>query len=70
MQEHIGRVFTKQQMDEKYKTANTGNIIQYFLQTWQKPNANPKLLTVSLHKNQAILEFTRWWSTNYIHFKP
>ena len=62
-------VFTEQQMDEKYKTANTGHIIQYFLQTWQKPNSNPKLLTVSLHKNQAIKEFIRWWSTNHIHFR-
>jgi hypothetical protein len=62
-------LFTEQQMDEKYKTANTGNIIQYFLQTWQKPNSNPKLLTVSLHKNQAIKAFTNWWSENYIHFK-
>ena len=63
-------MFTEQQLDEKYKTANTGNIIQYFLQTWQKPNANPKLLTVGLHKSQALKEFKLWWSTNHIHFRP
>lgn len=63
-------IFTEQQMDVKYKTANTGNIIQYFLQTWKKTNSNPKLLTVSLHKAQAIKEFNRWWSTNYINFRP
>ena len=63
-------MFTEQQLDEKYKTANTGNIIQYFLQTWRKPNSNPKLLTVSLHKSRALQEFTSWWSKNYIHFTP
>ena len=63
-------MFTEQQLDEKYKTANTGNIIQYFLQTWQKPTANPKLLTVGLHKSRALEEFKRWWFTNHIHFRP
>jgi len=63
-------MLTEQQLDEKYKTANTGNIIQYFLQTWRKPNSNPKLLTVSLHKSRALQEFTSWWSKNYIHFTP
>jgi hypothetical protein len=63
-------MFTEQQMDEKYKASNTGNIIQYFLQTWQKPNTNPKLLTVGLHKSRALQEFKRWWSTNHNHFIP
>ena len=62
-------LFTEQQMDEKYKTANTGNIIQYFLQTWKKPNANPKLLTVSLHKGRILQEFINWWSKNHIYFR-
>lgn len=61
-------IFTEAQMDEKYKTAITGNIIQYFLQTWQKPNSNPRLLTVGLHKSQAIKEFINWWTTNRIYF--
>lgn len=63
-------MFTQEQLDEKYKIANTMNIIKYFLQTWQKPNTNPKLLTSSLHKGRALQEFTRWWSTNHMYFSP
>jgi hypothetical protein len=63
-------MFTQEQLDEKYKIANTMNIIKYFLQTWQKPNTNPKLLTSSLHKGRALQEFIRWWSINHIHFSP
>lgn len=61
-------VFTEKQMDDKYKSATTINIVQYFLQTWQKPNPNPKLLTTSLHKGQVIKEFISWWNSNHIHF--
>lgn len=63
-------IFTEQQMDEKYKTAITSSIIQYFIQTWQKPNSNPKLLTASFHKGQVIKEFMSWWTANYVHFIP
>lgn len=63
-------LFTEKQMDEKYKTANTAKVIQYFVQIWQKPNPNPKLLTGSFHKSQVIKELIGWWSTNHIHFMP
>ena len=63
-------IFTEQQLDEKYKTAITSSIIQYFIQTWQKPNPNPKLLTASFHKGQVIKEFMTWWTANYVHFMP
>lgn len=62
--------FTEQQLDDKYRTGKTGNIIQFFLQTWQKPNPNPKLLTSSLHKGNAIKEFINWWNANHKHFNP
>jgi hypothetical protein len=60
--------FTEKQLDDKYKTANTSQIIQYFFQVWQKPNPNPRLLTNSFYKGQILKEFTSWWSTNHIHF--
>ena len=62
--------FTEQQLNEKYKLAKTHDIVQYFLQTWQKPNPNPKLLTNSFHKNYIIKDFGSWINTNYIHFNP
>ena len=61
-------IFTEQQMDEKYKTAKMSSIVQYFVQIWQRPNPNPKLLTVNFHKGQVIKDFISWWNANHVHF--
>jgi len=63
-------LFSEQQLDEKYRTANTSQIIQYFVQIWQKPNTNSKMLTASFHKSNIIKDFMNWWKSNYIHFNP
>lgn len=62
--------FTEEQLDEKYKKAITSHVIQYFLQIWQKPNPNPRMMTNSLHKGQVLKDFTSWWSDNYHLFNP
>ena len=61
-------IFTEQQLDSKYNTVVTSQIIQYFFQIWQKPVPNPKLLTASFHKSQILKEFISWWNTNHVHF--
>ena len=62
-------MFTEQQWMK-----NTRLLIQAILfnifTDMAKPNANPKLLTVGLHKSQALKEFKIWWSTNHIRFGP
>ena len=62
--------FTEQQLDEKYRTAKTSQIVQYFVQVWNKPNTNPKMLTASFHKGNIMKDFMNWWKANYIHFDP
>ena len=57
--------FTEEQLDDKYKKAITSHVIQYFLQIWQKPNSNPRMLTNSFHKGQVLKDFISWWNENH-----
>ena len=41
-----------------------------FIQIWQKPNSNPKMLTNSFHKGQVLKDFINWWNENYHLFNP
>ena len=63
-------LFTEQQLDEKYRTAKTSQIVQYFVQVWNKPNTNPKMMTASFHRGNVMSDFMNWWKANYIHFDP
>ena len=63
-------LFTEQQLDEKYRTAKTSQIVQYFVQVWNKPNTNPKMMTASFHRGNVMSDFMNWWKANYIHFYP
>ena len=62
--------FTEQQLDEKYRTAKTSQIVQYFVQVLNKPNTNPKMMTASFHRGNVMSDFMNWWKANYIHFDP
>lgn len=61
-------IFNEADLNNKYSNANTNNIIQYFIQVWSKRNPNPKLLTVSFHKNQTLQNFINWWNINKQYF--
>lgn len=63
-------IFTQDDLDKKYKLANTKNIVEYFIQVWSKRTHNPKLMTQDMHKTRAVTQFTEWWKKNYIYFKP
>ena len=62
------QLFKSEELDNRYKLANTNNIVQYFVQTWSKKSHNPKMMTEELHKTIAVKNFIEWWKTNYIHF--
>ena len=62
-------IFTQDDLDKKYKLANTKNIIDYFVQVWSKKTHNPKLMTQDMHKTRAVTQFTEWWKKNYIYFR-
>ena len=58
-------IFTENELYEKYKSANTTLIIQYFLQNWSKKTHNPKLMSEELHKSRVVNNFMEWWKNNY-----
>lgn len=61
-------LFNESDLNNKYSVANTNNIVQHFIQIWSKRTPNPKLLTVSFHKNQTLQNFINWWNTNHQYF--
>jgi hypothetical protein len=63
-------VFSMTQLNDMYSKANTGNIIQNFINIWSVKNRHPKLMANSLHKNIAVDNFIRWWHINHTHFMP
>jgi len=63
-------IFTEEQLNEKYSTAQTRNIVQYFVQIWNQRTPNPKLMAESLHKGRVVNDFINWWNINNIHFNP
>jgi hypothetical protein len=62
------KVFTIEELNDKYSKAKLENIVGYFIQQWRKPSRNPKLMVVSLHKDMGIKSFINWWNNNYNHF--
>jgi len=57
--------FTIEELQIKYKTSITSNIVQYFLQIWSKKSHNPKLMTEDLHKSRVVVDFVNWWNKNH-----
>ena len=62
------KIFTEDDLNEKYSKANLHNIVNMFLHVWSRPNPNPKLLTVSFHKGQSLKHFLSWWNVNKQYF--
>ena len=63
-------IFTETQLNEKYSKAKTGEVVKYFVQIWNTPNRNPKMMSNSLHKNLITTTFIKWWKKNYLYFTP
>jgi len=62
------QIFKPEELNNRYKLANTNNIVKYFVQTWSKKSHNPKLMTEELHKSLAVNHFIDWWKKNYMYF--
>jgi len=63
-------IFNETQLNEKYSKAKTGEVVKYFVQIWNIPNRNPKMMSNSLHKNLITTTFINWWKKNYLYFTP
>jgi hypothetical protein len=61
--------FSTDELNNKYKLANTTNIVRHFIQIWGKPSHNPKLMTEDLHKSRVVKDFINWWNINNINFE-
>ena len=56
------------QLNDKYSLAKTSLVVQYFIQIWQKPNPNPRLMTHNFHKDRVIIDFINWWKNHHSKF--
>ena len=62
--------WNEKQLNDKYSLAKTALVVQYFIQIWQKPNPNPRLMTNNFHKDRIINDFISWWNIHHSKFNP
>jgi len=55
---------------DKYKTAVTKNIVQYFMAQYEKKTQNVKMPSSEFHRKNLILILKRWFNDNLHHFDP
>ena len=49
--------WNEEQLNEKYRLAKTDTIVQFFVQTWRKPNPNPRLISHNFYKDRVVKDF-------------
>lgn len=57
-------VFTIEEADAKYSTANVRMVIEYFFQIYGKKTVNVKLMVNNFHKDILLSEFRAWTIQN------
>jgi len=57
-------IFTMEEADAKYSTANVRMVIEYFFQIYGKKTVNVKLMVNNFHKDILISEFRAWTTQN------
>ena len=62
--------WNEEQLNEKYRLAKTDTIVQFFVQTWRKPNPNPRLISHNFHKDRVVKDFIGWWNIHNSKFNP
>jgi len=69
--QRVGTVqWNEEQMNDKYKLAKINTIVQFFVQTWRKPNPNPRLISHNFHKDRVVKDFIGWWNIHNSKFNP
>lgn len=58
------------QVDLKYKTAVTKNIVQYFMVQYEKKTKNVKMPSNEFHRKNLIVILKKWFNDNLHHFDP
>jgi hypothetical protein len=57
-------IFTMEEADAKYSTANVRMVIEYFFQIYGKKTVNVKLMVNNFHKDILLSEFRAWTIQN------
>jgi Erv1 / Alr family len=63
-------IFTVDQLNELYSTANTSNIINNFLTTYLKKNPTPKMIANDMFRRRIVVKTKDWLNTNSTKFTP
>jgi hypothetical protein len=61
-------IFSLDSLEEKYSTASTMNIIQYFMKVFTEKRYNPNSLANTLHRTNAAKQLTVWFGENIQYF--
>jgi hypothetical protein len=62
--------FSYAELESKYSSANTVNIIQYFIQVFSKPNYSGRVSVNNFHKTRFIAQLKAFFSTKLTYFDP
>jgi hypothetical protein len=63
-------LFTKEELNAKYQTANLLRIIQNFMYHFRDNSKNLKLISNEMYRNMALKQVTTWLNKNIQSFNP
>lgn len=63
-------IFMRKDLDEKYSRANTINIIQNFLNTFQQKTMNMHMIATNMHRTNVAHDIKVWFNNNIHNFYP
>jgi hypothetical protein len=63
-------IFPREELDKKYDSAITVNIINNFYYHFEKSSHNQKMAANSFHRNRTIQRMKSWISSNVSNFSP
>jgi hypothetical protein len=63
-------IFPREQLDEKYNTAITANIINNFYYNFDKSSNNQKMAANGFHRTRTIQRMKTWILTHARYFDP
>ena len=63
-------IFPREQLDEKYNTAITINIINNFYYNFDKSSHNQKMAANGFHRTRTIQRMKTWIAKNIYYFDP
>jgi hypothetical protein len=61
-------IFTYEEFESKYSKANTVNIVNYFIQSFQNRTLNVRYIADDMHRKQITILAQTWLTNNLHHF--